>query len=106
MDCEGKDDSDEDADDDKPTKATTSRTTSASSNNEGETLEDVLAQIKDAGKLLEILSAVVRIYFPKVMMKNDSTKCPFKMSDSSRLLEKYFVHEFSRILHPKLEKYF
>ena len=54
MDCEGKDDSEEDADDDKPTKATTSRTTSAS-NGEGETLEDVLAQIKDAGKISEIL---------------------------------------------------
>ena len=74
MDCEGKDDSDEDADDDKPTKATTSRTTSASSNNEGETLEDVLAQIKDAGKLLEILSG------PNIFSKSNDEKRFHKIS--------------------------
>ncbi len=46
VDCDGKDDTEEEQE---ATSTTTSRTTSAIKNEEGETLEDVLAQIKEAG---------------------------------------------------------
>lgn len=47
VDCEGKDDTEED---EAETPSTTARTTSSSKNTgEAETLEDVLAQIKEAG---------------------------------------------------------
>ena len=51
VDCEGKDDTEEDVED-KGTSATTSKTTASNANGGGETLEDVLAQIKSAGKTI------------------------------------------------------
>ena len=50
VDCEGKDDTEEDVEE-KETSATTSKTTASNANGGGETLEDVLAQIKSAGKM-------------------------------------------------------
>ena len=67
VDCEGKDDTEEDAE---TTEGTTARTTSAAastkSGDEPETLEDVLAQIKAAGKQNPIIfgkSAEITIFF-------------------------------------------
>ena len=49
VDCEGKDDTEEDVEDSE-TSATTSKTTASYANGGGETLEEVPAQIKSAGK--------------------------------------------------------
>ena len=55
VDCEGKDDTEEDAEDNE-TSATTAKTTATNANGGGETLEDVLAQIKSAGKIFRYLN--------------------------------------------------
>ena len=50
VDCEGKDDTEEDSEDTASSAATTAKTTASSADGGSETLEDVLAQIKSAGK--------------------------------------------------------
>ena len=54
VDCEGKDDTEEDASDSDASVATTEKTTATASDGSGETLEDVLAQIKSAGKNFQV----------------------------------------------------
>ena len=54
VDCEGKDDTEEDSEDTASSAATTAKTTASSADGGSETLEDVLAQIKSAGKKFQV----------------------------------------------------